>query len=394
MKILFFCTKFPSSIGGMQKSNYEIVKAIKELGHKVFVLTIKTDQGDKDFDKNQNFSVERLDKSKKGSYYNLFKRISFFFRFYIKLIKKIKIFNPDKIIVADYFTRNIIGLFPISYKKDIIVITSVPGIKKVRNNMLLTGIRNLIIKNCYRKANQVICVSESTKKSLYDYYGQDLFKDKKINIVYRTLDEEYFNNPKKEQGINWIKDKYDIDQSKKIILSVSRMEKEKGIDNVLKVLKRFKLEVGDDFKYIVVGDGNYLDVLKEQTNELGINEEVIFTGRIDFDKVIHFYDLCDIFILPSRRETSESFGRVFAEASARGKPVIANRSGGVVEVVQDKETGFLVDPNNLDEIFSKLKIMYQNEDLCKKLGKKGMKFVRKNFTKEQLKNKIRTILSS
>ena len=62
------------------------------------------------------------------------------------------------------------------------------------------------------------------------------------------------------------------------------------------------------------------------------------------------YDLCDLFVLPSRKGISESFGRVFVEAAARRKPSIGTNDGGIADIIEDGQTGFLVGPGDVLEI--------------------------------------------
>ena len=68
---------------------------------------------------------------------------------------------------------------------------------------------------------------------------------------------------------------------------------------------------------------------------------------------------------------AEGFGMVFLEANACGKPVIGGRTGGAVEAIEDKKTGFLVDPNSLEDISSKIIYILKNDDIAKSLGEAG-----------------------
>jgi len=213
---------------------------------------------------------------------------------------------------------------------------------------------------------------------------------KETDIIYRTVDDKFLKESVDKDKLRDLKEKYDIDDNKKVVLSVSRIKKKKGIDKTLEALKMYRDESNDDFHYIIVGDGDYLPKIKEIIKELELEEHVTTTGYVDFDDVIHFYDLCDIFILPS---SSESFGRVYAEASARKKPVIGGKVGGVKEVIDDGVTGYLVNPRNIDEIYRKIKKLLEDKELRTQMGKKGREKVENTFTFEILKERLENVLN-
>ena len=399
MKIMMLCRCFPPKIGGLHKSNYEISKAINDLGYDLNVLVIGRTEKDKKFDGEEEFSIERTGFKKiKGSvnFFSFFPRVLTTLYSWRKIKKKIKDLGPDKIIFADDYARMLLGIFPVNSltNSEIITITSVPRTKKMLDSTLMTHIRNVIIKKCYRKTDKLVYVSNSTKKELYNYFGNDLFADKNEKIIYRTVDDKFIEQDLDEEEVESIINECGIEKDKKIVLSVSRITKDKGIDKVLKALKKYKEEGNDDFHYLIVGDGNYLPQIKEMAKDLDLEEHVTSTGYIDFDNVIHYYDLCDIFILPSRRKISESFGRVFAEASARGKPVIGNNTGGVREVIDHEKTGFLVDPNKTEKICERISELLTENELRKRLGKNGREKVKETFTSEELKEDLQEILKN
>ncbi len=67
----------------------------------------------------------------------------------------------------------------------------------------------------------------------------------------------------------------------------------------------------------------------------------------------------------------ESFGLVVVEAMSYGLPVIASRIGGIPEIVEDGVTGFLFEPGNADELAEKMKLLWENPELCRQMGKAG-----------------------
>jgi phosphatidyl-myo-inositol dimannoside synthase len=167
------------------------------------------------------------------------------------------------------------------------------------------------------------------------------------------------------------------------LLTVSRMVKAnryKGHDVVLRALVRV-VEKISDVAYLVVGEGDDVGYLKQLARELGIRENVIFTGRVSDEELPLLYNACDAFVLCSREERgrrgtlAEGFGIALVEASACGKPVIAGRSGGVPDAVWNGVTGLLVDPVDSEAVAAGIVKVLQDREFAKQLGINGRQWV-------------------
>ncbi|HWZ45577.1 MAG TPA: glycosyltransferase family 4 protein [Candidatus Saccharimonadales bacterium] len=182
-------------------------------------------------------------------------------------------------------------------------------------------------------------------------------------------------------------------QGAKVLLTVARMVPRKGHKIVLEALPQVIREV-PNLKYLIAGDGPEGPQLQQQARQLGIQDAVIFAGDIPHGEVCDFYNLCNVFIMANRLEAGgdvESFGMVFTEANAVGKPVIGGRSGGTAEAVLDGKTGFLADPGNADEIARRLLQLLKNEDLAASMGAAGMARVRAEFNWSSRAQAVRQI---
>ena len=182
-------------------------------------------------------------------------------------------------------------------------------------------------------------------------------------------------------------------QGAKVLLTVARMVPRKGHKIVLEALPKVIREV-PNLKYIIAGDGPEGPKLQQQARQLGIQDAVIFAGDIPHGEICDFYNLCDVLIMANRLEAGgdvESFGMVFTEANAVGKPVIGGRSGGTAEAVLDGKTGFLADPGNADEIAGRLLQLLKNEDLAASMGSFGMARVRAEFNWSTRAHAVRQI---
>src|SRR5262249_54044754 len=152
-----------------------------------------------------------------------------------------------------------------------------------------------------------------------------------------------------------------------LILSVARLFRWKGHFELLRALALVKREypsvrlaiVGSDYP----ADSGTTLMLKEHARELGIGENVVFTGqRSDVGLLLA---ACDIFSLPS---FEEPFGLVFAEAMAMKRPVVALTNGGTPEVVVHGKCGLLSPPGDIDALAGNLLRLLRDASLRTQFG--------------------------
>src|SRR5207248_11117209 len=108
--------------------------------------------------------------------------------------------------------------------------------------------------------------------------------------------------------------------------------------------------------------------------EAGLDDCVRFLGRVGDEDLVPLMQAADVFVHPNRELENgdvEGFGIVFLEANACGVPVIGGRSGGTPDAVQDGVTGFLVDPNDVDEIAGRVTLLLENRGLRERMGSAG-----------------------
>jgi glycosyltransferase involved in cell wall biosynthesis len=124
-----------------------------------------------------------------------------------------------------------------------------------------------------------------------------------------------------------------------LLISVSRMAKEKNLDFLIDGLAKVKVQMHIPFKCLLVGDGPEKERLEEKAAALGLHEQVVFTGNLPPRDVARCYLAADLFVFAS---TSETQGMVLIEAMAGGCPVVAVRASGVHDAVRDGYNGLLV----------------------------------------------------
>lgn len=173
---------------------------------------------------------------------------------------------------------------------------------------------------------------------------------------------------------------------KRVMLTVARLARRKGHDLVLRALTFLK-DCGD-IRYVIVGSGEDRSRLEEIVEREGLENRVIFAGRVPDCELPDYYRLCDLYVMPNREvpevtDSLEGFGISFIEASACGKPAIAGRSGGTSAAVLDDETGYIVDPEDPVELASKIRLLLDTPLLSAEMGRRGRERVERDFTWRQ-----------
>jgi hypothetical protein len=126
----------------------------------------------------------------------------------------------------------------------------------------------------------------------------------------------------------------------------------------------------------------------------GLSERVTFAGYVAAEQLPDIYNLCDIMLMPNRQEKDgdvEGFGIVFLEANAVGKPVIGGRTGGAAEAIANGSTGFLVNPDDPEEIAGILRQLLLDPGLRERLGAAGVRRVRSDFSWESRARILRSL---
>jgi phosphatidylinositol alpha-1,6-mannosyltransferase len=158
------------------------------------------------------------------------------------------------------------------------------------------------------------------------------------------------------------------------LLTVARLVPRKGVDTVIRALRHLP----DKVDYRVVGNGPDAPRLRQLAQAEGVAERVHFLGRLDDAALGDEYRRCTAFVLPARRTLDgelEGYGLVYFEAAAWGRPVIAGRSGGEIDAVEDGRTGLLVDGTSVDAVAVAIAGLLHDRDRLRELGAAGRRRV-------------------
>ncbi len=204
------------------------------------------------------------------------------------------------------------------------------------------NIKNNYQKLALREAKAVISVSRYTAGKI----GKQIPRIKnKIFLLPNAVDGTVFFPKNKSDGLVL---KHGL-LGKKVILTISRLslrEGYKGYDKIIQALPAIIKEV-PDVVYILAGSGDDIGRVRSMVKRLDLEDNVILPGFIPDEDMVDYYNLCDVFVMPSK---GEGFGIVFLEALACGKPVIAGNRDGSRDALLDGELGILIDPDSVEEI--------------------------------------------
>lgn len=149
--------------------------------------------------------------------------------------------------------------------------------------------------------------------------------------------ENYVREDIKKEDVAALRKELAISDDETMLLSLSRVSYEKNIQAIIHQLPAV-LSENSRIKLVIVGDGPYLQALKELAVSLGVEDHVVFTGMTAHDQVGLYYKACDFFISAS---TSETQGLTYIESLASGKPIIAHGNPYLDDLITDKMFGTL-----------------------------------------------------
>ncbi|WP_336326818.1 glycosyltransferase family 4 protein [Halovenus sp. HT40] len=200
-----------------------------------------------------------------------------------------------------------------------------------------------------------------------------LEKDK-IHLNYTPVSELIDNN-----DIN-----IDDQTDNMTILFIGRLVELKNVHNLIETVAMLQDTI-PNIELVIVGDGPERQQLESHSQELGIEDMITFTGVVDYDQIGQYYRSATITVLPSKRET---FGRVIIESFYYATPVVATRTRGALEIINDGETGILLDEDSPQAIAESLSKLYNDKNKIINMGKQAKKFVSNQYNPETLAEEL------
>ncbi len=356
MKVLMLDKLNMSNMTGSTVHKYQLIKHLSELNQTIFV-PIK-------YSGNTQMKGIMFFKTKGG--------IARQALLFARMIKKYKI----EIIYTRNHYAGILGIW-LKHIFGIKLVYEVNGLVGEEQKML-HGNQKIRIANKKEKrdlkvannADAIIAVSSQ----IADYYYKKGISKDKVYTIENGVDTTIFkpiDNAKKT-----IREKHNIPENTHVVLFIGLFFNWQGVDLLIKSFKEV-YEKNNNVKLLLVGDGIEKDKLISLSNELGLTNQIIFTGRVDYYQIplyISASDVCVSLLNPSK------FGAMkMWEYLACGKPVVATRMPAYLFIEKEK-CGILVEHGNIGEVAKAIIHIIDNPDEAFSLGQKGREYVAETHT--------------
>ncbi|MCH7960033.1 MAG: glycosyltransferase family 4 protein [Candidatus Hydrogenedentes bacterium] len=364
MNILVLTVDYPPIEGGIGTVALQLSRELAAMGHRVTVIAPYFPEMES-FDRNEPVEVLR------------FRGYGFgWLRFFPLLIASRKHVRQSDVVFAINISYG--GIIAWLTRRPYVTFGYAYEFLKFRKNPVLSR----LLRRVYLRSRLVVAISSFTCQKLQEFGipsshietilpgappARELSKDERAAI----------------------ETKYELD-TKHVILSVGRFVRRKGHDILVKALP-YVLEEFPDAVMVLVGRGPRMELTAQLAEELGVADHVRMTGRIPQAELDALYRICELFALPTGEDEAgqvEGFGLVFSEAHAYGKPVVAGRSGGVTDAVQDGETGILVEVVEPKVLADAILSLLRDPEYAKRLGMNGRRRVEEELNWTRFTQKV------
>lgn len=165
-----------------------------------------------------------------------------------------------------------------------------------------------------------------------------------------------------------------------VVGKIARLFRLKGHDDLMAVAPRLVAAV-PQLRFLLVGDGEWRARFEARVRHQGLQKHFVFTGLVPPEEIPRHLGVMDFLVHLSRRE---GLARALPQALAAARPVVAYDVDGACEVCLDGVTGFLVQPDDLPTLESRIVRLAQDRDLRCRLGQRGQELVRERFPVERM----------
>jgi glycosyltransferase involved in cell wall biosynthesis len=214
---------------------------------------------------------------------------------------------------------------------------------------------------CTALSHGVIAVSEQTRRVMVE---EEKAPPQKVRVVYNGIDLDRVSPPE-QQDVERLREELGV-AGCPVIVVVARLHPEKGHTYLFRAMPAVLAGTGGRARLLVVGEGSFRPEFEREVAELGVAHAVRFLGfRRD---VVRLFCLADVVVLPS---LAEAFGLVLVEAMALRRPIVATRVGGIPELIEHGQTGWLVEPGSPSALAEGILALLNDRALCERLRESG-----------------------
>jgi hypothetical protein len=256
------------------------------------------------------------------------------------------------------------GVLLTNRKYKLPVVVTIHG-RDMNTTVHMSGWHRRLVGRVLSSADRVIVVSSKLKREILELFPHV----REPIVIHNGIDTTLFSpaasetartRPNGEHHVLIVGNLVPSKNHKAVISAVARLGA---------IYPGIRLKIG--------GSGPEEKRLRLLCQKLRVSDRVEFLGLCSRERVKQLMSECDIFVMPSY---DEGFGIVYIEAMSQGKPVIGSRGEGIADVITEGETGFLVDPHNVDELTEKIRLLLDNGDLAEEVGRNARELVFREFT--------------
>jgi len=370
MKIILACEIYPPETGGPASFVKRILPFLKDGGFKVKTITYS----------DENSQEENLVKVKRVSdllarYWNYFKALK-------SLAKEADLIFAQgptaaglpAILVKKFFNKKVIikVVGDVAWERSFNNGKVKDLIDDFQNKKYCFGVEiQKFLRSWTVKNADLVIVPSQYLKSIVVGWG---VCPENVKVIYNSFESNLQILDKNEA-------KQKLNLNGCIIFSSGRLAPWKGFADLIKLMPKF-LTLRPDCKLLIAGSGPDEDRLKIISENLKVEDKVIFVGQVAQADMSIYYSAADLFILNSGYE---GLSHTLLEALSYNVPTIASNKGGNPEVIQDDLNGLLFDYGNQDQIFSVIEKILNNPSLAEKFKQESQK-VLQNFNFQKMIN--------
>ena len=376
MKILIASDSY-KQINGVSNSVSLLVHGLREKGHEVKVLSLSENR--KSYREGDDYYIASVDAL-------IYPDMRLSMAVWDDLIEELVDWKPDIAHIQTEFSAKWLAMKVVKKCEIPYVMTSHTNYEEYFKSKKINGtLSRLIIQTferiVYGKADTLIVPS---------YKIQELVEIYKVKcpVVVIPTGIELSNHPRIEEGKQELLGQLGIKNNNKILVTVSRISKEKNIDELIAFMPAL-LKKDPDITLLIVGGGPHLEHLKKKVDSLRLHDNVRFTGMVPSEEVYKYYQLGNIFVSGSTFETQ---GLTYVEALANALPRVCREDKCLINIIEQGKNGFTYtdEAGFIEHILTILKDVDLQGSMSKLSVKKSAAFSKEVFVSsvEQLYEEI------
>lgn len=269
-------------------------------------------------------------------------------------------------------------LFKWFYPRIPFVITVQEGKALNRQPWLMRFFRRLI----FQKADQATVISRYLAQYVYSQNPR-----LPVKIIPNGVAADQWGQAGQETAA--LRQTLGLKGSDRVVLTASRLVEKNGLADLLAAFALLCSNL-PDAKLIIIGSGPLAPVLKRQSAQLQLSNDVKWLGTVEHQHLPAYFQLADVFVRPS---LSEGLGTAFLEAMAAGLPIIGTPVGGIPDFLQDGETGLFCRVNDPADLAEKISRLLADPELRRRLQGNGQRLVRERYDWEQIASQFGQLYS-